>query len=280
MSNANVAAEFGGRASIFYDWFNSVPYGDDCSGNSHGTMVTSIAGGNTLGTGRGATLKIVKLTNWGASGSTCGTDPGVDVFLGSLNWLATPGNAPRGSIVNISFGFSSSSCAPSLNPDIDAAIKGMHDNAGLIVVVAAGNDGCNVADFAMTRLPEAFVVGGTSNSGLYLSSGRYDALYSVPPNSTNTGSNVSTFAPAQNVRGMDRNGGTPSLFSGTSLAAPYMAGVFAVACQAAGTYCDTTPIATLYNDLRNTGTLGTVKNADGSTPLPNNSTSRFIWQQW
>jgi len=277
LSNATVAAEFGGRATIFYDWFNSVPYGDDC--NSHGTKVASVAGGNTLGTGRGATLNIVKLTNWSTSGATCGTDPGVDTFTGSLNWLATPGNAPRGSIVNLSFGLSNPTCTASTNPDWDNAIRGMHNNAGLIVVVAAGNNGCNVADFSMTNLPEAFVVGGTSNEGLYLASGRYDALYSNAYGSTNTGANVSTFAPAEDVRAMMNNGLVPR-DSGTSLAAPYIAGVFAVVCQAAGTYCDTAPIANVYSALRSTGEPDTVKNADGSTPLPNGSTSRFIWQQW
>lgn len=278
LSNPTVAAEFGGRASIFYDWYNSAPYGNDC--DDHGTMVASAAGGATLGVAKGVTLKIVKIKNWKPTGGTgCGTDPGVDTILGSLNWLATPGNAPRGSIVNLSFGLSGTSCSPSANLDWDNAIRDMHNNAGLIVVVAAGNWGCNVADFAMTHLPEAFVVGGTSSNGLSLPSGRYDALYSVPPNSTNTGANVSTFAPAQYVRVMDINGFTPAT-SGTSLAAPYIAGVFAVVCQAAGTHCDTTPIATLYSELRNTGTLGTVKNANGSTPLPNGSTSRFIWQQW
>lgn len=249
LSNANVAAEFGGRASIFYDWLNSVPYGNDCNG--HGTMVASVAGGNTLGTGRGATLNIVKVANWnGVYGTECGVHPGVDTFWGSLNWLATPGNAPRGSIVNISFGFSNPSCTPVPIPDTgdpyDNVIIAMHNNAGLIVVVAAGNNGCNVADFPMTRKPEAFVVGGTSSEALYLSSGRYDALYSNAIGSTNTGANVSTFAPAEDVRVMNNYGIQLGLESGTSLAAPYIAGVFAVVCQAAGTHCDTTPIATLY----------------------------------
>lgn len=179
----------------------------------------------------------------------------------------------------MSFGFSNPTCTGSTDADYDNAIKAIHDKAGLIFVVAAGNNGCNVANFPMVHLPEAFVVGGTSNIGLDLPNGSYDALYSFGGYSTNTGANVSTFAPAQAVKVMDRNGWTPSP-SGTSFAAPYIAGVFAVACQAAGTYCNTAPIATLYNDLKNMGTLGTVKNADGSTPLPNGSTSRFIWQQW
>ena len=54
LSNPTVAAEFGGRASIFYDWLNSVPYGNDCE--DHGTMVASAAGGTTLGVAKGVSL--------------------------------------------------------------------------------------------------------------------------------------------------------------------------------------------------------------------------------
>lgn len=274
LSNSTVAAEFGGRASIFYDWFNSVPAGNDCNG--HGTMVASAAGGATMGTAKGVTLNIVKVANWDTpSGGACGTPPAADPILGSLNWLATPGNAPWGSIVNLSFGVSGSSCSPMPQTAYDSAIKAMHDNAGLIVVVSAGNYGCNIANFAMVDIPEAFVVGGTSNVGL----SSYDGLWSDGNGSTNTGANVSTFAPAQAVRVMDKNGLMPSV-DGTSIAAPYIAGLFAMACQSAGTYCNTTPITTVYNSMRGAGTLGTVKNPDGSPPLPNGSTSRFIWQQW
>ncbi len=280
LSNANVAAEFGGRASIFYDWYNSVPYGDDCYG--HGTEVASVAGGNTLGAAKGVTLKIVKITNWNIpNGGACGTPPsGVDTIWQSLNWLATPGNASRGSIVNLSFGHSNSfTCASYIDPNYDNVVKQMVNGAGLIVVESAGNFGCNVANFSMTHLPEVFVVGGTSGNALSLLGGHYDALYSKGGYSTNTGVNVSAFAPAQDVSVMTKDGLTVTN-SGTSLAAPYIAGMFAVGCEAYGTYCDITPVAAIYTEMRNKGVFDTVRNADGTTPLPNGSTSRFIWQQW
>ncbi|MCC7135320.1 MAG: S8 family serine peptidase [Nitrosomonas sp.] len=67
--------------------------------------------------------------------------------------------------------------------------------------------------------------------------------------------------------------------NGTSFSAPYIAGVFAVACQAAGTLYNTAgTAASLYTALRNTGTIGTVTNTNG-TPLTG-ATSRFIRQQW
>ncbi|WP_295628600.1 hypothetical protein [uncultured Nitrosomonas sp.] len=67
--------------------------------------------------------------------------------------------------------------------------------------------------------------------------------------------------------------------SGTSFSAPYISGIFAIACQAAGTLCNTAPTAaSLYTALRNTETIGTVTNTNG-TPLTG-ATSRFISQQW
>lgn len=73
--------------------------------------------------------------------------------------------------------------------------------------------------------------------------------------------------------------GTQVTTGGTSMAAPYISGIFAVACQAAGTFCDTaTSAAPLYQALRNTGTLGTVTDTGGAA-LPAGTTSRFIWRQ-
>ena len=73
--------------------------------------------------------------------------------------------------------------------------------------------------------------------------------------------------------------GTSVTNNGTSFSAPYIAGIFAVACQAAGALCNTaTNATTLYDALRNTGVIGTVTNTNG-TPLTG-ATSRFIVQQW
>lgn len=97
-------------------------------------------------------------------------------------------------------------------------------------------------------------------------------------NFSRTGWNISTFAPGQAVSLINQNG-TPVTANGTSFSAPYIAGMFAIACQAAGTLCDTAPTAaSLYQALRDTGALGTVTNTDG-TPLTG-ATSKFIWQQW
>ncbi len=262
LSNPTVAAEFGGRASIIYDVNNGVPYGDDC--NSHGTLVASFAGGNVWGVAKGATMVIAKIT------IGCTKDSTVSTSVMAFNWLAA--NAPKGSVVNWSHGFEDIGCLNTIiSPNLEAAITAAHDG-GIIVVAAAGNDSCNTANYSPTRIPQAFVVGATNNNGIPVGQDRKADFSRV-------GWNISAFAPGDNVRAMDNNGFTPGLNRGTSFSTPYITGVFAVACQAAGaTYCATRGTANLYTDLRNTGTLGTVTNTDG-TPLTG-STSRFIWQQW
>jgi len=266
LNNIDVFNEFDGRASVFWD-VNGLD-GADCVG--HGTRVSVAAAGETYGVAKGATLVMVKLSNDLSSGECTSTrNPGIDIM--AFNWIAT--NLPAGTIVNYSRGLHrNGNCTPAFDPALENAIIDAHD-AGIIVVVAAGNDGCSADDFSPANIPEAFVVGATSNIGL---SGE-DRLSWF----SRTGTNISSFAPGEGLRLMNFDGteaeGT-RFENGTSFSAPYVAGIFAVACQAAGTLCDNTPVADLYQTLRNTGTLGTVTNTDG-TPLTG-ATSRFISQQW
>lgn len=137
--------------------------------------------------------------------------------------------------------------------------------------MSAGNDGCDTANYTPTRIAEAFVVGATNNA--LISSGK-DAKASF----SRTGFNISAFAPGQAVNLINQSG-VPVSVNGTSFSAPYIAGVFAIACQAAGTLCDTAPTAaSSYTALRNTGTIGTVTNTNGTALT--GATSRFIRQQW
>ncbi len=259
LSKAAVATEFGGRASIIYDVNGGAGY--DCLG--HGTEVASAAGGNIKGVAKGASLVIAKITDGCTPYSSAATS------LMAFNWLAV--NAPRGTIVNWSNGFANylNACSPPIiDPFLESVIIAAY-NAGIIVVVSAGNDGCNTADFTPVRLPQVFVVGATDSSRLVYGQ---DAKASY----SRTGLNISTFAPGTNVPLIDQYG-LPVTVSGTSFSAPYLAGIFAVACQAVAPYCSTNDTGVLYQALRDTGILGTVTNPDG-TPLTG-ATSRFIWKQ-
>lgn len=219
-------------------------------------------GGATHGVAKGATLIVAKIT----SGCTGNSDTATWAL--AFNWLAA--NAPRGTIVNLSsglsYGLNQCTYTAYVQAVEDAIVAAF--NAGIIVVVAAGNDNCNTINFTPTRIPQAFVVGATDTSRL--ANGR-DAKASF----SRTGTNISTFAPGQTVPLLNFDG-APITNSGTSFSAPYLAGMFAVGCQFYFPYCQDplNSTGTIYEALRSVGTIGTVVNPDG-TPLTG-ATSRFI----
>lgn len=260
LANSTVAAEFGGRAEIIWD-VNDGGDGEDCNG--HGTKVADAAGGATYGVAKGVKLKIVKINN----GCSRDTNAGTSTWV--FDWLAT--NASAGTIVNFSKGYTATSCADSIiDQDLEDAIAAAHD-AGIIVVVAAGNDGCDTANYSPTRIPEAFVVGAT---GYHLFPNA-DGIASF----SRTGTNISGFAPGRYVSLLSHDGVVDAInTSGTSFSAPYVAGIFAIACEAAGTFCDSGNTPSIYQAMRDSATLGTVTDTDGS-PLTG-APSRFIGQNW
>ena len=260
LGNATVAAEFSGRASVIWDVNGST--GNDCLG--HGTQVASAAAGNTYGTAKGATVIAAKITT-GCTDSTA-----VSTSITLFNWLAA--NAPRGSIANWSYEFRDTTCKnPTYDTALEGAIKAAHD-AGIIVVVAAGNNPCDTANYTPTRIQEAFVVGATSRNRI--ASNGQDEITSF----SRFGTNISTFALGELVATLNYTG-VQTLVSGTSFSAPYVAGLFATACQASGTLCNTaTSAAPLYQAMRDHGTLNTVTNVGGGTLT--GSTSRFIYKFW
>lgn len=267
INNPKVATEFGGRASIIWD-VNFSGKGEDCTG--HGSMVSSAAAGKTYGVAKGVTLKMAKISKG------CSRTASLAASVKAFNWIA--GNAPRGSIVNWSYGFRDRGpriripCIRKYSsPALEAAIKKAY-NAGIFVVIPAGNDACDTKNYSPTNIPESFVVGSTSN--LDFANGK-DRIASF----SRTGTNISGFAPGTNLLLMNKNG-QPTSNSGTSFSAPYVAGIIAVVCEFEGTLCESgnKDMATLYHLFRKTGTLNTVTNTDGTTLT--GATSRFISQQW
>lgn len=258
LSNPTVAAEFGGRASIIYDYNGGTGY--DCHG--HGTGVASIAAGNTYGVAKGANVVIARIT------IGCTDTMDLTTSINAFNWLAA--YAPAGTIVNLSFGLTAGGvCSiPGSSPTLENAIIAAHKK-GIIVVVAAGNDGCDTANYSPTNITQSFVVGATHHGGLPGQDRKWVG--------SRTGLNISTFAPGFMVPMMNMNGGA-TVESGTSFAAPYVAGIFAVACQAYAPFCNSGNTTTIYDALRSFATWNTVTNNDG-TPLTG-AYSRFIRQQW
>ena len=102
---------------------------------------------------------------------------------------------------------------------IDAAVERTVD-AGISVVVAAGNDGEDACDTSPARAPGAITVAATDSDD-------YRAWFS------NTGSCVDLFAPGVDVKSASNRSNTATeVLSGTSMATPHVVGLAARYLQA------------------------------------------------
>jgi hypothetical protein len=170
---------------------------EDCY--SHGTYVASFAAGKFSGPATKADLVPVRVLDCNGAGS-------VQRTIDGLNWIAGNG---RG-VVNISLIFDKST-------SLDAAATSLV-NRGFVVVVAAGNQGMKDAcNYSPGRASGVITVGGTTGD---------DRLAYF----TNIGNCVSIFAPGfgGGANGLHDDWNCSPGWSGTSVAAPQVAGVAAL----------------------------------------------------
>jgi subtilisin family serine protease len=193
-------AEFGGRASRGWSWDGGVP--SDCIG--HGTHIAATLGGATWGVAKGVTIVPVKV-------SGCSTSTVISVFLEAANWVVAdhPSGAPA--VVNLSLGTSASAI-------VDAAVASMVAD-GITVVVAAGNDAQPTCSFSPARAPAAITVAAST-------------VIDGTAAFTNHGSCNDLFAPGVDIRSASHLSDIGSLVAtGTSMAAPHVAGAAALILQ-------------------------------------------------
>ena len=223
-------AEFGGRAVSGYDAVDGGT-ADDCNG--HGTHVAGTVGGSTYGIAKGAKLYGVRVLDCAGSGTNSGVIAGMD-------WVAQ--NHVKPAAANMSLGGGASQA-------IDDAIQRMV-NAGVTTVVAAGNENQNACNTSPARAAAAVTVGATTNT---------DARASF----SNYGSCLDIFAPGNNITSAWHTGTTTTnTISGTSMAAPHVAGVAALYLQGSPS---ATP-ATVTNAIVSTATSNKVTSAGTGSP--------------
>ncbi len=190
--------EFGGRVLAGYNAVADANGTNDCNG--HGTHVAGTVGGATWGVAKSVTLIPVRVLDCAGSGTWSGVIAGID-------WVAA--STARPAVANMSLGGGASA-------SVDAAVAGAV-NKGITMVVAAGNSNADACQFSPASAPTAITVGATTGDD-------QRASYS------NFGSCVDIFAPGSNITSAWNTSATAAAtINGTSMAAPHVTGVVALA---------------------------------------------------
>jgi subtilisin family serine protease len=193
--------QFAGRASVAFDSVGDGQNGNDCNG--HGTHVAGTVGGSTYGVAKGVTLHAVRVLDCNGNGTDSMVIAGVD-------WVTANRITPA--VANVSIGGGASTA-------LDTAVQNSIA-AGVTYTIAAGNDyGIDACTESPGRVAAALTV-GSSNS--------VDAKSDF----SNIGTCVDLFAPGSSITSAWYTSNTATnTISGTSMAAPHVAGVAALYLQ-------------------------------------------------
>ena len=193
---------FGGRAVRAIDVVNDGQNGADCNG--HGTHVAGTVGGaHGYGVAPGVTLASARVLGCNGNGAVSG-------IIYALDWVAANGRRPA--VVNMSLGGSTSA---SLDEAVNRVVA-----RGIATVVAAGNETVDACGVSPARAPNALTIGASDNRD-------------VRGDFSNYGSCVDLFAPgAAIVSGYHTSSSAAAQLSGTSMAAPHVAGAAALLLEA------------------------------------------------
>ena len=236
------SAEFGSRVASGFSAFSDGNGTNDCQG--HGTHVAGSVAGSTYGFATQATIIPVRVLNCNGSGSSAG-------IIAGIEWIIQHHVAGTPAVANMSLG-TGSGIDIAIN---DAVARGVAD--GITFVVAAGNSSSDACTYSPSSEASAITVGATGSTDYFT-------------NFSNRGSCVDILAPGMSITSSSNTSPTAtSIMSGTSMAAPHVAGVVA---NMLGNAPTLTP-AQVATQLVANATRATITN------LPSGTTNALLYQQ-
>jgi PKD repeat protein len=179
--------------------------GTDCHG--HGTHVAGTIGGKTFGLARKINIVSVKIN------PKCENKTPLSYLIGGIDWITNDVevNQRFPAVVNMSLGTHYDSSQDPLELAIQNSIS-----MGLNYAIAGGNSNIDACDFSPARVPEAITAGASD-------------IYNSRATFSNYGECLDLYAPGVQITsaGIADDSAT-RIFSGTSMAAPHVAGVVAL----------------------------------------------------
>lgn len=248
-------SEIFGRATWGYNAITGTTNADDCNG--HGSHVAGTLGGTTYGVAK--KVSIVSVKAFDCSGQA--QDPAI---INSIDWVTA--HAIKPAVINLSLGriCTDGAGVPTTCPVgasqaiVDAEERAL--GAGITVVTSAGNENAEACFNPVGAAAGTINVGATN-------------LNDSKRPSSNFGSCVRIWAPGESIVsiggvGIDPGTGTrqpdPLILSGTSHAAPHVAGAVAILLSTPQ-FAKATP-AEISAELDAQATVGVITGLDASSP--------------
>jgi PKD repeat protein len=192
--------DFGGRASFGFDAIGDGFGQTDCNG--HGTHVSGTIGGATYGIAKDVTLHSVRVLDCNGMGT-------FSQVIAGVNWVTANKILPA--VANMSLG---GSAFDALDQAVTNSIA-----TGVTYAIAAGNAALNACTVSPARTGNALTAAASD-------------INDVRASFSNFGSCIDIFAPGVNITSDWNTSNTATaILSGTSMAAPHVAGAVALYLQ-------------------------------------------------
>jgi subtilisin family serine protease len=186
--------------------------GNDCYG--HGTHVAGTIGGSAFGIAKNALISAVRVLGCNGQGE-------FSWVIGGVDWVTANHAFPA--VANMSLG------GPIYDP-LDTAVRNSIAS-GVVYSIAAGNESGDASNHSPARVGEAITVGATTAGDARASFSNFGAVLDLFAPGDSINSDWPNGLPVPPLSSCYLTSGNTATCSGTSMAAPHVAGVAALYLQ-------------------------------------------------